>query len=223
MDFEKEVMERLGEDRVLLQEDASAVWKTRTILPFTRLHTIPFDIGVFNRCAGENKKGIADWYFVFVHGFSLRAMWEILGTKNFQNNDFFDLASSWWIHRGWSRIAPEAGYYLIDFKPRYGHPKNAQPWTKWLNWAEQEEMLKKDAPNCIRCHEATILEAAITLRKVKGEWLLQEPHLGITADKYNLEPCHIRVEKIKDGLGVWLTSDEDNRVACLYRCWERPA
>jgi hypothetical protein len=132
----------------------------------------------------SNKKGETDFHLVFFPGdMSLFRQREIRGTDS-AKPPYFNSGNNWWLaveekkcqEKGipyWAKMSPAAGFYLVDFKPRFAG----------MNWQKQEDEIAKLGSQYERTNEAVFLFAVqsiymLTGKNVTSNWW----HWGKTID-----------------------------------------
>ena len=156
---EMKAIEILGKAKVITAFQAEKTWPGRTVGEFP----IRYSEDALRECAEANAKGEADWRLVYIHGVSLRRQREILGVSCKRQPCYYD--NNWWLGNRddeWALFQPESGYYLLDFKGRFGR-------TSWQN---QEDKIAELGPELERAHETVVSEAAISFYQVSKERLL---------------------------------------------------
>lgn len=200
---EKTAIAILGAAKVLTRGQA----KGEVELP------IRYSEDTLRACAKENAEQGTDWRLVYLRGNSLRQERERVGTNHKRQPCFYD--NTWWLgdkEDDWATERFESGYYLIDFRGRFGR-------TSWQN---QEESIQALGPEFIRAHEAMVTEASLRIFEAIGERLLPNwYHWGRFLDSYG---CRVSVGSF--GSGGWVVGsyfyhpgwdDYDYLRVCLSR------
>ncbi|TSC82887.1 MAG: hypothetical protein G01um101420_69 [Parcubacteria group bacterium Gr01-1014_20] len=151
----------LGSSKVLTVAKVAEVWGM----------SIPADVPIryseedLRQAAAENKAG-ADWRLVYFTGQSLREQYAKRG-DNTKNQPCFYKSWDWWLKSEqdeWANQKPAFGYYLIDFRGRFGR----------TSWDAQNGEIAKLGSDFLRTHEAVIVEVAMSFFMATGERLLKD-------------------------------------------------
>ena len=149
----------LGSGKVLSTEQATKAWG----LPKPGETLIRYSEEDLREAAEENKTG-ADWRLVYFSGQSLREQHAKRG-DNPESQPCFYKSWDWWLKSKedeWANRKPVPGYYLLDFRGRFGR----------TSWDRQNEEIVKLGSNFERTHEAVVTEAAMSFFMTTGERLL---------------------------------------------------
>jgi len=116
--------------------------------------------------ARQNQEEGTNWRLMFVSGLSLRQQRQIRGTDR-EKQPCFWKESTWWLNGKedfWAASANQPGYYLIDFKGRWGG----------LTWDAQEVELAKLGSQFERVNPHVFGEAILTNFLVNNQERLAE-------------------------------------------------
>lgn len=159
----------LGRDKVVTSSQSCEVWD-HSETGYSEL-LIPYSTGTLWDCRNQNDTVVAQWRLVFVLPLSIDQQ-----TSRFKcPEDHVGLQSyaiwyedwlSHWIHK-----QPEAGYYLIDFLPKYPHRV----------WGRQELEIRKKEQQASRVPEHIYTQSLISLAKVYNQdFYKSNVHWGVT-------------------------------------------
>ena len=175
---EKFAIRLLGRTKVLTIQDIATEWVEEN-------PEMPFDEKIIKQCAEENKSGRTDWRLVYVYGFSFL---ELYRTYNGYTNNYESIYSHinffhhnlWWAKKeeemtdwqkqnGWTTKGVDAGYRLLDFRPRF----------KDMTWEAQEVAIAKLGKQYERAEEQAVAEAILAFFRLRGDILLENTdHVG---------------------------------------------
>lgn len=193
----------LGESNVITADEAAKAWNCWP--PDIPVH---YDEKTLLKCAEDNQQKLADWILIYINGFSLREQRRIIGV-NRNTGPCFE-KSSWWLEKKesvWANEKVKSGYYLIDFKLKFGG----------LNWAQQEEKIAELGKEFQRVHEAVIAEALFTIHYIFREKRLENDwHWGKNPDSigHRIVIGHFD----SDGLHIGDRPSDFADVGCLKVC-----
>lgn len=115
--------------------------------------------------AFENTNKGADWRLVYVLGlWSLRELRVLVGVDTAKQPCLYK--NDWWLPKVedvWATRKPMGGYMLIDFHGLF----------ECTTWANQDVQIRLLGDQFERADEVAISEAALTIYKVTGTYLLQ--------------------------------------------------
>jgi len=140
----------LGKKRYIGIQRSNRIWKT----------AVPLAIPIFysektlSECAEENKLGLAKWWLIYIHGFSLLEQRQKMGAGHSGRSCFYN--NSWWLdplENPWAFRKTKSGYYLIDFSGRFRN----------MTWQEQESEIRKLGPAYERANETLLSEAFFSI------------------------------------------------------------
>ena len=170
----------LGENKVVSSNEAAIAWeldpegKIWPVEVLENLVKIRYSKATLRKAAKENRKGLADWRLIYIHGTSLREQREKRGTDQGKQPCFYK-EGIWWLKASedkWATHKPQAGYYLINCCGQFGN----------LDWKSQEQEIAKLGKEYERCHETVFSEAILTIYMVyNGERIAEKwYHWGIS-------------------------------------------
>lgn len=204
-------IEILGESKVITKEQVGEVFG------YERASSFPNEVSyrevTLRDCAVLNKSGETDWRLVYGLPLSLRQQRETIGTDT--NNQPCFYSNDWWMDNKedvWAKSQPEAGYYLIDFKGRFGG----------TTWEGQNSRIAEMGDAYERADERVFVQALISFLKIYAEQLyLAKYHWGRILGSYGhpLAVCSY------GSLGIHLRNDLfDYRLrdvfVSVFRKWE---
>jgi len=149
---EKQAITILGGTRVVAKDEAAEVWGSEPS-PIT---SIPFSLTILQECAEENREKEAEWWLVYLFGFSIKDQLEKIQEVYHDNPLRFSATSPEGL---WSDREEPEGYYLINFRAAF-------PSTYWQ---VQEERIAAELTGCMRTPDALITGAAATIIEVRHE------------------------------------------------------
>lgn len=154
----------LGEKRVITSTQACDVFDCLSPAPNTH---IQYTEGTIRECAVLNKYTFRDfnWRLVYALPLSLREQFEIIGTIE-GNQPGFCKKDDWWLAESedyWAKSCPKAGYYLINFTGSFNR----------TNWKDQNTKIAELGDHYDRADERVLLQAAISNRRIHGEFLFE--------------------------------------------------
>jgi hypothetical protein len=156
-----QVIHILGAQKVVSARQASKTWK----LKIPESDGVRYENCTFQQCANENANGLADWRLVFLFGLSLSEQLAIVGTNPEKGPCFY--RSHWWLQRSeksWVDRGQRAGYWLIDFRGRFG----AMSWRK--QQAEIGRQLHAERAPAAMMAEATMAFASVHNERLLPNW-----------------------------------------------------
>lgn len=172
-DEEAQVIDILGKCKVVTLAQAAMVW---AITPVPTIAPIHYSSETLRECAHENQSQNTDWRLVCINGFSLREQRERIGTDRNRQPCFYN--NDWWLQESeneWATFKPEADYYLVNFKGRFGS----------TSWEKQEKKIAGLGNQFERAHETVVAEAVFSVFKTTGERLLEKwYHWSQTLDSF---------------------------------------
>lgn len=146
---------------------------------------MPFNERIIEQCAEENKSGKTDWRFLYVYGLSFLELYRTYTGYTNDRESIYGYVGSfhnnlWWTKKeeemtdweklnGWTTKGVDAGYRLLDFKPRFEN----------MTWEEQEAAIAKLGKQYERAEEQAVAEAILAFFRLRGEILLENTfHVG---------------------------------------------
>jgi len=160
----KQVVKLFDKDKIINGKKAAELWERD--LPKGRI-PINYTIRTIESCVNGNRID-SDWRLIYIFNWSLRELRKMLGNDprnppNFDNSEKAD----WWLKTG-DRVfkqdinkKPQAGYYLINFKPEGINCDFCMQSRLMGDWAEH-------------CDAAVFAQAIFTTFKLNGEKIFEK-------------------------------------------------
>jgi hypothetical protein len=160
----------LGAEKVFDAKHVCKAWN----IPVSEDVPIRYSEATLREKARQNKNG-QDWRLVFVIGYNLVELYEIMpAVTDWRNSKetnrlrfyYWDNNALWWKHERWAYETPSEAdnYVLINFKGLFGN----------LNYLQQErQILKLNSPLC-RVNPSVYSEAVFSILKLGGERIAKE-------------------------------------------------
>lgn len=143
----------LGHYKVISSFHASQAWGKKADSRFP----IRYSEATLRECAEQNATGEADWRLVFCNGLSLRQQREIQGATRFGGKKQPCFAKlDWWLKSkadAWASKSLDAGYRLVDVRPRFAGE----------HWETQQKLILALGEQFERCDEHVFAEVIQTI------------------------------------------------------------
>ncbi len=152
----------LGAGKVVTAEQAAKAWNVAA----SKSVVIRYSEAALRDAAFENTNKGADWRLVYVLGlWSLRELRALVGVDTAKQPCLYN--NDWWLPTAedvWATRRPTMiGYQLINFHGEFGS----------TSWANQDVQIRLMGDHFERADEVALTEAALTIYKVTGKYLLQ--------------------------------------------------
>ena len=200
----------LGKGKLIGLNQACRVWNLPKL---EAMPAIRYREETLVEAARQNQQQDTDWRLIYCHGMSLRRQREIRGIDQKKQPCFWEDKSTWWLESkedNWANQIQLAGYYLLDFQPRW----------PGINWNAQQTELEKLGENYERCCPHIFSEAIFTIFMVTRQRIAENWYhwsAVMDADRRRVDASHLSADGLHVGSSCPANATSFLRVCVLRK------